>query len=170
MILFRRGYTQFLQDYIAKEIDIKIDKRNKKAFLTKLKVKRKKTDMNKTLENVDKINNFFRKNKINLKAESYKISDIENPVKFIKEALDKDYDIQVEFANKPMYKTSGGHDCLISKLKKKERTYFVTLVDPDWGHKQVYDVPLNKLLNAMKKINTLKPARERGIMIIKPNF
>ncbi|MBN2094722.1 MAG: hypothetical protein JW727_01620 [Candidatus Aenigmarchaeota archaeon] len=166
MILFKRGFTRFTQEKIAKELGLYIGPKNKDAFSEKLKVRSKKSDINETVKSARKINEFFRKNRIPLSARGFKISQIENPEEFIRQALDKDYDLWAEFSNMPIYGTSGGHDCLISGLKKKGRQCFAELVDPYWGHKQVYLVPLDRLIKAMQKENSPPPARERGIVVI----
>ena len=167
MILFRKGHTEYSQDELAKDLGIFIDRKNKGAFSVKLKVRLKESDVNRTIESADKINALFRKHKIKLEAKSYKISEIKNPTEFVNDALKKDYDVWAEFANKSLFGTSCGHDCLISELKKKRGKYFVTLVDPYWNHKQIYEVPFDKLIESMQKRENLKPVRERGFIIIR---
>jgi hypothetical protein len=167
MILFRKGHTEYSQDELAKELGIFIDKKNQDAFSVKLKVRLKESDVNRTIESADKINAFFRKNKIRLEAKSYRISEIKNPSDFINDELKQDFDVWVEFANKPIFGTDGGHDCLISELKKKDGKYFATLIDPYWSHKQIYEVPLDNLTRAMQKRVDLKPVRERGLIVIR---
>lgn len=132
-----------------------------------LKIRLKKSDINPTIESTDKINRFFGENKLPLEARGYKISTIKDPLEFIEEALEKDFDVWVEFANKPIFRTDGGHDCLVSEIRRRGTQYFAVLIDPYWRHKQMYEVPFDDLIEAMQKKKNLKPIRERGIVIVK---
>ena len=138
MILFRCGY-RLAQDFIAKEI--------------------KNYDGYKTVEHADRVNKFLKENKLPFKAISFKASEIDNLKEFIISSIKENNDLWVELDNKIMYKTSGGHDCLIQSINTK--TNKVTLVDPYGLHDQIYEVSLSKLSKAISKTN-----RERGFLLV----
>ncbi|MFN6992487.1 MAG: hypothetical protein ACK4MM_07200 [Fervidobacterium sp.] len=93
------------------------------------------------------INNFFKKNKINLKETYYPIDKIKIVNKFISENLSKNNDIIVCFNNKKLYGTGDyGHVSLIQSINDE----IVTLVDPEKDAPKRRKVKLSKLIEAIK--------------------
>jgi len=159
MILFRRGY-RFLQDDLAYELGQTAYKDNLKYFMKPLKIRSEDAPTTNTLEKVDAINSFFNKHKISLCAEAIYSSKIKDLKRFVIDNLRIGNDLWVELHNPTMYGSKGGHDNVVQTIDTEKET--VTLIDPESYHKQIQEVSLAKLAEAIKKHD-----KERGFVIIK---
>lgn len=158
MILFRRGY-RFLQDDLAYELGQTVYKENLKFFMRPLKERAPDAPTTNTMEKAPDINKFFKKYKIPLVATAYLASSIKDLKKFIVNNLKAGNDLWVELHNPTMYGTKGGHDNVVQAIDIE--TDIITLIDPESYHKQIQQVTLSKIAEAIKKHE-----KERGFIVV----
>lgn len=163
-ILHRRGYW-IEQEGIAKELKIRIPKKDFKLFKHKMLTTRVKKDygapnlIEKDAYLVDKL---FRKYKIPLKMTPIKISKIKDPRKLIIENLKKGNDIMIAFNWKGLgHKGNWGHLAVISGIIEKEDPIII-IGDSSEKKPKFWKVKLSKLVKAM---NGKYDKTERGFYI-----
>lgn len=161
MILMRRKLKLFTLDEMAYEMELTLPKEYLACYSKPLKEADEEWSLNFWLETAEeRVNKFFQKHEIPLKAKVYFISQIDNVNKFVMDMITKDNDIWTMSANKAMYGTEGGHDILIESYDTETKE--VGVVDPSPTHLQKRQIKLEKLSDAMDK----KWGRERGFVII----
>jgi hypothetical protein len=86
MILFRNGFGLYDPEKLAKYFDVRVSTRHQSMFTIRLQTLSKYNfdEGINTLDSINKINAFFRKNRISLVAEAKRISEIENLMQFIR--------------------------------------------------------------------------------------
>lgn len=146
MILYRRLWKLYdLQD-LALYFWVKIDEENIESFNVKLKTL---SNFNfdewiSTIESEEIINQFFHENNLNLKAKSYKYSDIYDLKIFIEENLKIGNDLWLEYHSDEIHSYNDYvtiHDSLIESIFENE----VVLVDPEYHHKPRIKVDIETL-------------------------
>ncbi len=147
MILKRRRISLLPQEDIAVELGLIVPKKYK-AIFPNAKTGKKPLAGWGTQVKKNTINNFFRKNKINLKEKYVKLSKIKGDVgKWIQNQLKNNADILVCFNNKILYgKNNYGHVSIISSISKNK----MNLIDPEKRVPKHRKVKLNKLIKAIK--------------------
>ncbi len=148
MVLDRRKIKHASQEEIGYELGLTVPKKDAHLFR---KVRTGKTPISGYGTQVQKkkysINNYFSRNKINLKEKYFPAERIKNIRKFILENLESGNDMIVCFDNKKLYNVGiGGHVSLIGKIGNG----FVILIDPERGVPKRRKVEIRKLVNAMK--------------------
>lgn len=165
MILYRKTKKLYDIQNLAKFFEVKISPESKNAFNVDLETF---TSFNNdewisTLDSIEKINNFFKKENISLQAIAFKYSKINDLKQFIWENLEKWNDIWVEYHNDEIHPydwCSAIHDSLIEDINTEENE--VTLVDPEYNHKPRINIKIDILKNAISN-NFWK---ETGFVII----
>ncbi len=148
MILDRRNILHETQDEIGYELGLIVPK-DKAHLFTKVRTGEKPVAGYGT--QVDKeeysINNYFKKNNINLKEKYFFVKDIPDVKDFIISNIKKNNDIMVCFNNKILYGSGDwGHVSLIQGIEKDT----VFLVDPEKDVPKIRKVKLDKLISAIE--------------------
>jgi len=161
MILLKRGIPLKSQEEIGFDLGLTIPKKDKKLF-QKVKTGKKPiagwgTQVGK--ENYS-INNFFKKNKINLKEEYVFLTKSKEIKKFLDNSL-KSKDVIVCFNYKRLYGKGGnsGHVSIVENIKGN----YITLIDPAYKVPKYRTVSLEKL---SKAIESHKRTRRGGFWVI----
>lgn len=148
-ILHRRGYWVEQAD-IAREIKIRIPKKDLKLFSAKMAITRKRNDYG-APDLIGKdaflINQFLKRHKIPLKMNSWKIGLIENPKKFIVENIKKGNDVMLSFHWRGLGLKGKGHVAVLAEIDDKENT--VIIGDSAINRPKFWKVKLDKLVRAM---------------------
>ena len=148
MILLRRNIPLLSQEEIGYHLGLIVPKKDKKLF-QKVRTGKKPragwgTQINKKRYS---INNFFKKNKINLKEKYLFIGEPEKIRKFLKENL-KNKDIIACFEYGKLYntKSNSGHMSIVESIKGD----YITLIEPGRNLPKHRKVSLEKLSKAIK--------------------
>lgn len=162
MILLRKEIW-IDQEIIAEEIGARIMPKEYKLFSVKLKFPKNPKDAGINLIEFDKkrVKDFFKKHKLAITSEVFYISKIKDVKKFIKENLDKNYDIMANIHMVYFDKSKQwGHFVLIESINVNT----VTFCDPDPQNKSYSTTNIPDLIKSMdKKID----GKERGFVIFK---
>jgi len=165
MILLRRKMKMFSQEEIGWHLYLVVPKGKKKLFEKVRAGKKPKTGYGTQASKKGcSLNGFFKKKKISLKCERFKVSEVKNPAELIVKNLRKGNDIAVDYHNKginPQGKAFG-HACIVSEIilgKKPE----VILIDPNFKNKKFDKIDLGKLCKAMA---SKYDGCERGFWVI----
>lgn len=167
MLLFRNGLGLFDQENLAKFFGVKVNKKHHNMFNVKLEIL---SDYNydegiSTLDSVNKVNAFFRKNKINLAAEAKRITEVEDLKMFIKSNIVLNNDLWVEYKGHYIHKSDQMkgkylHDGLIETIDTKNNE--VVIIDPSPDHKPRIKIRLKSLFDSL----STKFGKETGFVII----
>lgn len=148
MILDRRKIKHGSQEEIGYELGLIIPK-EEAQFFTKIRIDKEPIAGHGTQVGKKKysINNYFLKNKIELKETYYFSEKIKDKKSFIIENLKNNNDLIVCFNNKKLYGIEDlGHVSLIQDINDD----IITLVDPENGVPSKRKVKLQKLIDAIK--------------------
>lgn len=167
-ILLRRGLKLVDQETIGNTLGLIVPKKHKNLFITKVKTRNKPRKKGWGTNETDgsKINRFFKKHRIPLKAKKVLHSEIKDATKLIVEDLKKGNDLMlVTYMSAIEPKEKYGHALLISEiiLGKKPR---IIVGDPRFLSKKFWEVGLDKLIKGMSK---KFDGEERGIYIFTKN-
>jgi len=167
MILFRNGFGLFDQERLAKYFGVKINKKHENMFSIKLDVL---SNYNydegiSTLDSVNKVNEFFLKNNINLIAEAKKISEIDDLKKFIESNIVLGNDLWVEYKGHNIHKYDQMegkylHDSLIESIDDNDNE--IVIIDPSPDHKPRIKIKIKSLFDSL----STKFGKETGFLII----
>ena len=161
MILYRRGFGLFDQEKLAKELKIKMDKHDSKAYNVKLDIYTNQSDAGmRTTDSEEIINQVLKKNNIPLVAKGVDASDISDLKEFIIQNINKNNDLWMEWMiykvydeeqhkkqwNMPTWMSC--HDSVIENINDEPDTK-VTVVDPFWYHKPRTDIDIKKIKDAL---------------------
>lgn len=167
MILYRNGFGLFDQEQLAKFFIVKVSKKHQKMFNVKLKALGKYNfdEGISTLDSLKKVNEFFRKKKIKLKARRKKLSEIKDLKQFILTNLSTRNDLWIEYKGHCIHKYDKMkgkylHDGLIESINTKKNE--VVLIDPSPDHKPRIKVKLKALYDSL----STKFGKETGFLII----
>ncbi len=145
MVLFRRG-KWYEQEYIAKELQVGILKKDAELFTTKLKI----TTPSKTgffFKTSEKyINKFFGKHRLPYKATAYKFGEFNNAKKLFEWNLSNNNDIMINFNWKNFYNQYNyGHWVLASEIFGNK----VRVCDPTPTDKSFFWKNINLFIKSM---------------------
>ncbi len=169
MILYRRGLGLFDQQELARYFQIKVGKKDQKAFNVRLGTY---TQVNydeglKTIESEEIINSFFEQRKISLIAKAIKASEVPDLKKFIADNLTANNDLWVEYKAHQIHGDDSDkgryiHDGLIEELVEGKKGNLVVMIDPHSRHKPRIRVSTRTLADAISS----KFGRETGFIVI----
>lgn len=148
MILLRRVIPLKSQEEIGYDLGLIVPKKDKKLFKKVRTGKKPKAGWGTQTEKITySINNFFRKNQINLKEKCYFLIEQKEIKKFLRESLN-DKDIIVCFNYKKLYNKGGncGHVSIIESI----RGNYITLIDPEYKLPKYRKVSLKQLSTSIK--------------------
>lgn len=148
MILLRRNIPLISQEEIGYDMGLIVPKKDKKLFKKVRTGKKPKAGWGtQTAKSIYSINNFFRKNKINLNEKHFFLIKLKEILKFLQNEL-KDKDIIVCFNYKKLYNQgeSGGHVSIVENIKGN----YVTLIDSEYGVPKYRKVSLKRISAAIK--------------------
>lgn len=149
MILLRRGIPLKSQEEIGYDLGLIVPQRYKKLFGKVRTGKRPKDGWGtQTGKLIYSLNNFFRKNRINLKEERSFLIKSKEIKEFLKKNL-KDKDIIVCFDYKNLYhkqRDSRGHVSIIENIEND----IVTLIDPEYRVPKYRKVSLEEISKAIE--------------------
>ncbi|HDZ54475.1 hypothetical protein LCGC14_0103110 [marine sediment metagenome] len=163
-ILLRRGLKLVDQETIGNALGLMVPKKHKNLFISKVKVGKKTPKRGWGTNETDgsKMNRFFKKHRIPLRAKKVFYSEIKDAAKLIIESLKKGNDLMpVTYMSIIEPKEKYGHALLISEiiLSKKPK---VIVGDPRFLSKKFWEVDLDRLIKGMSK---KFDGEERGIYI-----
>lgn len=149
MILLRRGIW-IEQEEIAKEVGVKIPKKDRDVFYIPLPIGKTQKEYGISLTdfNGKKIRDFLKARNIQLQIRAYLLNEITDVPQFIKNNLNKGNDIIANFWMKHFNNSlDWGHFSLISEISGK----IVTLCDPWPQNKSFWKTDINELEKTMSK-------------------
>ncbi len=163
-ILLRRKVKMVEQEIIAKELGLTIPRSVQKLFNVKMRTLKKKPKIGWGTREQDgnKLNAFFKKHQIPLKAKKIFYEDIKDPVKLISENLQKGNDIMAITNMQTIDKNKKyGHALIVTELIL-DKISRVVLGDPDAKEPKFWETELDKLIAGMDK----KYGYSQGLYII----
>ena len=163
MIALRRNYS-LSQEEIAKKLNIKVTKEAIKQIKAKINITPDSLDAGYDIQHINlaKLNKFLEK--ISMKAEFKKASEIKNIDNFIEKNIEDDNDVAMLFLWKAFgYKVDFAHYVLISSYNKDTKQ--VEVSDPGIrDNKKVWKAKIDEFLLGMDK---KWDGKERGFFIFK---
>lgn len=165
MILYRRIGKLFDLQEIALFLGVKINKNHESYFNISLNILNEynNDEWISTLDSADLINEFFKKEHINLVAQPYKSRSIKKIKSFIIDNINMGNDLWIEYHNNEIHPydwIDTIHDSLIESVNKT--TNEVVLIDPEYEHKPRILTTLRLLKRAISE----KFGRETWIIVI----
>ncbi|MCD5380624.1 hypothetical protein LR004_01745, partial [Candidatus Gracilibacteria bacterium] len=160
MILYRQSGKIFDQEELAEFFNVKIHPSLVSCFTKKFETTDKINDDEglKTIEEEERINDFFQEKNIELKAEAYHLSKIlaEGTLsEFINICIEEDKDMWVEYKLEGLFSGNKGiHDGLIESISEDK----IVMINPGYDTPNRYTFDINQLEEALSK----KFARETG--------
>jgi hypothetical protein len=161
-ILHRRGYW-IDQERIAKELRIRLPKKDMKLFNEKMLL-RKKRESPGACQIIGKdaylVDRMFKNHRIPLKMTTFRISKVDDPKKFVTYNIRKGNDIMLSFNWKGLGgKHNRGHVVVVSEITPGG---IVTIGDPSQVNSKFWKVPLSRIVKAM---DSRYDGHERGFYI-----
>jgi hypothetical protein len=167
MILYRRRLGLFDQELLAHFLKVKITPEAQAYFTQPFDLcpsEAEEVGIN-TIASASLVNDFFAAYQIPLTAQSVRASEIPDLARFIRDHLEADHDLWIEYKSHEIHSEEAIHDNVIESMTQSEEKTSFVLIDPYSEHKTRFEVSLEKVQRAI----SAQFDRESGFLVIRKN-